>query len=202
MLRSLQRERGITVLHVTHDVAEGALLGDVVAVLDAGRVLQAGPAPDVFSRPASPRIAELLGAENVFAGEIRESGDGLVALTAGALTIFAVDADVRHADRPTSPATARAVAGAAPVLHDRQVHAVIRADEITLSRNAAPSSARNSFAATVSAISAGGALRRVELDVSGMVMVSVVTARAVEDLELTPGARVTASFKATAVHLC
>jgi molybdopterin-binding protein len=180
MVRTLQRERGITVLHVTHDVAEGALLGDVVAVLDSGRVLQAGPAPDVFSRPVSPRVAELLGAENVIAGTAVQTDDGLVAITAGALTLFAV--------------AASSVSG--------PVHAVIRADEIVLSRTAAPSSARNSFSATITAIGAGIALRRIELDVSDTPLVALVTASAVAELHLAPGAKVTASFKATAVHLC
>jgi molybdate/tungstate transport system ATP-binding protein len=188
MVRSLQRERGITVLHVTHDVAEGALLGDIVAVLDAGRVLQSGPAPDVFSRPSSPRVAELLGAENVIAGVVSEERGGLVTFVAGALTIVAVaEEPSRDAEHRTAPP---------------MIHAVIRADEIVLSRHAAPSSARNSFSATVTGVSAGGSVRRVELDVSGTQMVAVVTASAVAELRLAPGSIVTASFKATAVHLC
>jgi molybdate/tungstate transport system ATP-binding protein len=188
MVRSLQRERGITVLHVTHDVAEGALLGDVVAVLDAGRVLQSGPAPDVFSRPSSPRVAELLGAENVIAGVVSDERGGLITFDVGALTIVAVaDEPSRDAERRTAPP---------------MIHAVIRADEIVLSRHATPSSARNSFSATVTGVSAGGSVRRVELDVSGTQMVAVVTASAVAELRLAPGSIVTASFKATAVHLC
>lgn len=192
MVRTLQRERGITVLHVTHDVAEGALLGDVVAVLDAGRVLQTGPAPDVFLRPVSPRVAELLGAENVLAGSASETADGLVSITAGTIELFAVANDGKE----PGEGDAQAVRLSGPV------HAVIRADEIVLSRTAAPSSARNSFSATVTAVGAGISLRRIELDVSGTPLVAIVTASAVAELKLSPGVRVTASFKATAVHLC
>jgi molybdate/tungstate transport system ATP-binding protein len=192
MLRTLQRERGMTVLHVTHDVAEGALLGDVVAVLDAGRVLQTGAAPDVFSRPVSPRVAELLGAENVIAGNASQTSDGLVAITASGLTLFAVADDIKGSG--TGEARAASVSG--------PVHAVIRADEIVLSRTAGPSSARNSFSATITAIGAGIAQRRIELDVSGTPLVAIVTASATAELQLAPGAKVTASFKATAVHLC
>ena len=192
MVRTLQRERGITVLHVTHDVAEGALLGDVIAVLDAGRVLQSGTAPAVFARPASPRVAELLGAENVIAGKASKTSDGLVAITAGALTIFAVADDVtqRGEDEPRTAS----ISG--------PVHAVVRADEIVLSRSPSPTSARNSFSATITAIGAGVALRRIELDVSGTSLVAIVTASAVADLQLSPGSHITASFKATAVHIC
>jgi molybdopterin-binding protein len=167
-------------------------LGDVIAVLDAGRVLQSGAAPGVFARPASPRVAELLGAENVIAGKASETSDGLVAITAGALTIFAVADDVMQRDEGEP----RTISISGPV------HAVVRADEIVLSRSPSPTSARNSFAATITAICAGVALRRIELDVSGTSLVAIVTASAVADLQLSPGAQVTASFKATAVHLC
>jgi molybdopterin-binding protein len=181
MIRALQRERGITVLHVTHDVTEAALLADSLAVLDAGRVLQHGAATALFARPASARVAELLGAENVLAGSATMR-DGMVELRTGALVIHAL------------PPDGEALAG--------EVHAVIGADEITLSREPKESSARNAFTARVVAISGAGALVRVELDVSGTPLVAVVTAGAARELALATGSAVHAAFKATAVRIC
>ncbi|HEX2781780.1 MAG TPA: ABC transporter ATP-binding protein [Gemmatimonadaceae bacterium] len=178
-IRDWQRERGVTVLHVTHDVNEAALLADTLAVLDAGRVLQSGAATAVFAHPDSPRVAELTGAENVLAGEAEPVEDGLVALRAGALTVYAAS-DVR--------------AGRA--------HAVIGADEVVLSARAPASSARNSFAARVVACGGSGSLVRVELDASGVPFVAVVTRGAARELALAPGAAVHLSFKATAVRIC
>lgn len=180
MTRALQRERGITVLHVTHDVNEAALLADVLAVLDEGRILQHGIATDLFAHPASGRVAELLGAENVIAGIATAAADGSVELRAGRLTV--------HALAPG------AVSGAA--------HAVIGADEITLSRDAERTSARNAFAGRVTAISGAGALIRVEVDVDGTPLVAVVTAGAARDLALAVGAQIHLAFKATAVRIC
>ena len=60
---------------MTHDFTEAGLLGDVAILLDAGRVLQYGPPEQVFRRPASPYIAEFLGAENVFAGTVHVLAD-------------------------------------------------------------------------------------------------------------------------------
>jgi len=182
MTRALQRERAITVLHVTHDVNEAALLADTLAVLDAGRVLQHGVATDLFAHPASGRVAELLGAENVIAGIATTGSDGAIELRAGRLMVHAVMPD------------GGAVTGPA--------HAVIGADEITLSRDAKETSARNSFAGRVIAVSGAGALVRVEIDVEGTPLVAVVTAGAARELALGPGAPVHLSFKATAVRIC
>lgn len=194
MVRSLQRERGITVLHVTHDVGEGALLGDVITVLDGGRVLQTGDAPAVFSRPASPRVAELLGAENVIAGRVMHVQEGMIVLSAGPLTIVGL-ADGNSRALGSAEAGGQLARGA-------DVHAVIRADDIMLSRHPVSSSARNSFAAAITAISAVGATRRVELDAGGMPLVAVVTAGSIQEMMLLPGDTVTATFKATSVHFC
>ena len=69
-LRSLLRERGTTVLHVTHDFVEAGTLGDLAIVMERGSIAQLG-APDVlFRKPASASVAEFLGAENVFAGQV------------------------------------------------------------------------------------------------------------------------------------
>lgn len=182
MTRALQRERAITVLHVTHDVNEAALLADTLAVLDAGRVLQHGVATDLFAHPASGRVAELLGAENVIAGVATAATDGAIELRAGRLTVHALMPD------------GGAVTGPA--------HAVIGADEITLSREARETSARNSFAGQVIAVSGAGALVRVEIDVDGTPLVAVVTSGAARELALAAGASVHLSFKATAVRIC
>ncbi len=51
---------GLTIVLVTHDVAEAMLLGDRLAVLDAGRLLQVGTPADLFAAPADPRVRALL----------------------------------------------------------------------------------------------------------------------------------------------
>lgn len=65
LLRTVTRETGLTTVLVTHDPVEAAVLADEVIVLDAGRVLQSGPQPEVFARPASPAVARLLGVRNL-----------------------------------------------------------------------------------------------------------------------------------------
>ena len=64
-LKRLQRELGLTGVYVTHDHTEALALGDRIAVMDAGRVVETGTPIDVFSRPRHRYTAEFLGVANV-----------------------------------------------------------------------------------------------------------------------------------------
>jgi osmoprotectant transport system ATP-binding protein len=60
--RELQQRLRKTVLLVTHDVPEAMRLGDEIAVMDAGRVLQRGRPREISETPAPGFVAELLAA--------------------------------------------------------------------------------------------------------------------------------------------
>ncbi len=197
-VRALHREFGITVLQVSHDFTEAGLLGDVAVLLDQGSVLQSGSPDALFRQPASPYVAEFLGAENVLAGTVRALGTGWPdgAEEEGAKKALA------RAHRPlefrVGPLTIYTVGDAA----EGDMHAVIRAEEIVLSREPSPTSARNHFGGTIREIATTGALTLVTLDVGGIALVASLTTRSAEELALARGVRVYASFKAMAVHLC
>jgi ABC-type sulfate/molybdate transport systems ATPase subunit/ABC-type sulfate transport system permease component len=73
-LRRLQRDAAVSTILVTHDPEEAALLADEVIVVGAGRALQQGPSADVYDRPASTAVAELLGVGNVAAATVVTQG--------------------------------------------------------------------------------------------------------------------------------
>jgi peptide/nickel transport system ATP-binding protein len=54
LLRELQRERGMTVIFVTHDVGAAVEVSDRLAVMYAGRFVETGTARDVIRRAAHP----------------------------------------------------------------------------------------------------------------------------------------------------
>jgi len=61
--QSFQRIRGelaLTVVFVTHDMTEALLLGDRIAVLRAGRLVQLGAPAELLLRPADAGVAELM----------------------------------------------------------------------------------------------------------------------------------------------
>ncbi|MHB2024201.1 MAG: ATP-binding cassette domain-containing protein [Mycobacteriales bacterium] len=75
---------------VTHDPDDVSWLADEVLILDDGALLQAGRVEEVFCRPASPRVAELIGFRNVLPGLVRAPG----LLSTGELTIPADTAEL------------------------------------------------------------------------------------------------------------
>jgi molybdate transport system ATP-binding protein len=72
ILRSVRERYRIPILLVTHDVAEGFLLGDRMAVYAAGRIVQVGSPEEILRQPRSPDIARLLGISNIFSGVVED----------------------------------------------------------------------------------------------------------------------------------
>ena len=60
-LTDLKRKLGATMVLVTHDQAEALAIGDRVAVLDRGRIVQVGRPLDLYDRPATRFVAQFLG---------------------------------------------------------------------------------------------------------------------------------------------
>ncbi|HZP25798.1 MAG TPA: ABC transporter ATP-binding protein [Dehalococcoidia bacterium] len=79
-LLALRQASSVTLVMVTHDLGEAFLLGEKIVVLDKGRVLQSGSREDVFYRPQSRRVAELVGIGNILRGSIRSSQGGSLEL--------------------------------------------------------------------------------------------------------------------------
>ena len=77
LVRSLAADAGIPVVLVAHELTEAQAFADRLAVLDAGQVLQDGPAGEVVRRPASRRVAELTGYLSFVPAAA--AGDGAVA---------------------------------------------------------------------------------------------------------------------------
>ena len=64
LLATLVRERGMGLLLVSHDLPLVAGLADRVAVLEKGRLVEEGSAPDRLAHPASPVLAAMVAAES------------------------------------------------------------------------------------------------------------------------------------------
>ena len=73
----MQRELGITFVHVTHTQMEAIALADMVVVMEHGKIRQAGPAREVYSRPKDRYVAEFLGGQNVLRGEVARVNGGI-----------------------------------------------------------------------------------------------------------------------------
>jgi osmoprotectant transport system ATP-binding protein len=59
----LQHELAKTILFVTHDIDEAVKMGDLIAVMNQGRLVQFGPPDHILAQPASEFVAALVGAD-------------------------------------------------------------------------------------------------------------------------------------------
>ena len=172
------RDAGVPALLVTHDFAEAALLGDEVAVIDRGQLVQRGAPRDLASRPASAFVADFLGA-SVLEGTAGPGAAGLtrVALDGGG-TVASTDA-----------MQGRAAASVFPW-------------EVTLEPPGTPvhGSAQNRLRGTVQSVTPVGNRFRVAL-ATPQPLAAEVTEAALERLELRVGDPVDACWKATATRL-
>ena len=60
-LRQIQRQLGTTLILVTHDMEEAVSLGDRIAVMDKGRLVQYAPPAEILTAPATPFVRDLIG---------------------------------------------------------------------------------------------------------------------------------------------
>src|SRR5262249_26981916 len=64
----LHDEYRYTTIYVTHDQSEAMTTSDVIAVMNAGRIEQAGSPEDIYDRPRSEFVARFIGSSNVIKG--------------------------------------------------------------------------------------------------------------------------------------
>ncbi|MEJ3742272.1 ABC transporter ATP-binding protein [Actinomycetes bacterium KLBMP 9797] len=118
-LKKIVREIGTTTLYVTHDQAEAMSLGDRVAVMRGGRIVQLGAPLDVYDRPSEQFVGGFIGAPpmNFFPASVERAADGPV-LSVGDQQLVA-------------PSTVGEWAG-------RQVLVGVRAENIEVATEASP----------------------------------------------------------------
>jgi molybdate transport system ATP-binding protein len=177
-LGAVLRGAGIPSLLVTHDFHEGALLGDRVAVIDRGRVIQEGRPEELAAAPRAAFVAEFTGAVVLTGRAYRDRGP---------LTVIELDRG------GTATATD---AGEGPVAIS------VFPWEITLGPRDehGHDSAQNRLIARVQSLTAVGNRVRVGLE-GGQPLVAEVTQAGAEELGLRVGLEVAASWKATATRV-
>ena len=142
---------GKTVILATHNLIQARLLAGRVVFLKAGRLVQAGSAADVLSRPLSLDIAEFSAAENIVSGTLARREERTV-LVCGKLAIEVVS------ERSQGAAAA-----------------VIRPEDILVSKEPISSSARNSFRGSIVAVTDLGLVTSLSVDCSGVLFTVFVT---------------------------
>ena len=84
-LVALQKELGLTFIIVTHDQSEAMTVASRIGVMDQGRLVQVGPAPEVYEQPKSRWVADFVGEVNLFEGRLGDDRRSVEDTAAGTL---------------------------------------------------------------------------------------------------------------------
>ena len=73
-IRRLHDEYRYTTVYVTHDQSEAMTTADIIAVMNGGKVEQAGSPEEIYERPRSEFVARFIGGSNVMQGKVADDG--------------------------------------------------------------------------------------------------------------------------------
>ena len=79
-LRRMQKQLGITFVHVTHTQLEAIAVADMLVVMDQGRIEQAASPNTIYNMPRTAYVARFIGGQNVLSGKIEGVSDGTATL--------------------------------------------------------------------------------------------------------------------------
>ncbi|MBD3886670.1 ABC transporter ATP-binding protein [Phormidium tenue FACHB-886] len=111
-LKRLQQSLGISFIYVTHNQNEAFSMADRVVVMNGGRIEQVGTPADIYSRPATHFVAEFVGNNNLFDGEVTSVSQDKVTVSCPQGTMQALWREQPHqvGDRVTIVVPAERVA--------------------------------------------------------------------------------------------
>jgi putative spermidine/putrescine transport system ATP-binding protein len=184
-LRRMQKELGITFIHVTHSQEEAMSVADLIVVMNEGKIEQVAPPRDVFNSPRTSFVARFIGGHNIIAGDLRESTNGHFSLNAPGISIEGEKRSI----------------SAHPGL-EQSGEVAIRADMVRVIPGGPVSNRVNQIIGKVSAIEYLGATVQVELQLgSGNEFTVVIIEPEFYQQPFQTGDEVIASWESSAVHL-
>jgi molybdate/tungstate transport system ATP-binding protein len=171
-LKQINRQLGISVLHVTHDPQEAIVLADKICVMLDNKIRQVATPTQLFRKPSDHEVAKFLGMRNVLPITRAEKG---ICFVCGK-TVYASSAD------------------------DLTSHIWIKPEEIVLSTKPFDSSARNQFISRVAQLDRHESLLAVHVISDELPLTALITYASLNKLEIEVGTEVYATFKSSAVH--
>ena len=175
-LRETHNQLKLTTIHVTHDFEEAIAMGDRVAVMMGGSIVQIGAPDEVFRHPKSEAVARFLMTRNVFDGEVQDGADGK--------SVFSVDG------QKLSVVTS--------LRGERQ--ASLRPEDILISREPPESDGVNSLAGTITRISDRGLMAYVWVNVPPE-FICLILHPTLEEMGLEEGEKIHVTFNASVVNI-
>ncbi len=181
LILRINKKFGTTMIMSTHDMIQGQRLADRIGVIMDGRLVQTGTAAEIFYQPGGKAIARFVGIDAITGGIVKENREGHAVISVGDNCFEALTA----------------------LGKGQQVSLYIRPEEVTLTPENGEqprSSVRNRLSGRITRIQPYGPFVRVSVD-CGFTLNAMITRRSCSELGLSPGIRVIAGIKATAIHV-
>jgi len=175
-LKEMHNRLKLTTIHVTHDFEEAIALGDRIAVMIGGHIVQIGTPNEVFRHPNSEAVARFLMTRNIFEGEVQDG--------TGSQSAFCLDGEK--------------LAVVTPLRGKR--HASIRPEDISISKEPPDSDTVNSLPGIISRISDRGSVVYVRINVPPEITCLILHS-SLKEMGLEEGQRVYVTFNASAVNI-
>jgi molybdopterin-binding protein len=174
LLKRLNNE-GQTIVHVTHDYEEALVLANKVAVINQGKIIQIGPAEDVFHKPGSEFVAMFTGVKNYFPARLYREQDRQYGELENGMVLRL------NTEEP-----------------EGKGFVLLRGEDIFISLNDLPTSATNQMKGQILEISPSPFGFEILID-SGTRFYARITRESLQNLALRPGKEIWISFKAANV---
>jgi spermidine/putrescine transport system ATP-binding protein len=126
-LKSLQRQMGITFIHVSHNQGEALVMADRIAVMNEGRFEQIATPQAIYKEPHTRFVAEFVGRNNILEGQVVGPANGRIhvetahgrfavdargrAISAGQRVTFVVRADLMRSGAAESERAENVISG-------------------------------------------------------------------------------------------
>ena len=175
-LRELHDHLGLTTIHVTHSFEEAVALGDRIAVIMDGEILQVGTPEEIFLYPQSEKLARFLMTRNVFAGEITLDANGSKVFSINGTRIV-VNSEL-----------------------EGKVHISVRPENILLSRGPVDSPGNNCIEGTITRIIDRGTITHIKVDVPPE-FTCLALRRSLKELGLSENDRIFLTFEVSDVNV-
>ena len=165
LLRTVVKRRGITVLHITHDMDDVHALADKVAILRNGRLVQHDTVHRVFHRPCNGFIADFVGAA-IFDARALPGDNGTGKVSVNGLTLATSDR----------------------VDHESEVRVALRPENVMVcAEPPLGASARNVLKGTLQDMYQEGRITHLSFSADGVLIPVLVTTSAYMEMGLDPG---------------
>jgi ABC-type Fe3+/spermidine/putrescine transport system ATPase subunit len=166
----------LTTIHVTHSFEEAVALGDRIAVIMDGEILQVGTPEEIFLYPQSEKLARFLMTRNVFAGEITLDANGSKVFSINGTRIV-VNSEL-----------------------EGKAHISVRPENILLSRGPVDSPGNNCIEGTITRIIDRGTITHIKVDVPPE-FTCLALRRSLKELGLSENDRIFLTFEVSDVNV-